>query len=217
MDTRGGGEETAKKSSYHHGHLREALLEAAHHLIAERGPEDFTLAEACRRAGVSTAAPYRHFADRGALIQAVAARGFTQLTERLKTARDRHPQGSVESIVSMGQAYVAFAAHEPAVFRLMFGRHKMRLPSSEQAMAEGAGCFHVLLEAVAAWLTRTGGEVARQLDVAVPLWTIVHGTSHLLIDRDFDHVAPGTDVDQLVARATEAFLAGALARRDANP
>ena len=211
MDTRAGGEETAKKSGYHHGHLREALLDAAHRLIAESGPESFTLAEACRQAGVSTAAPYRHFADRNALIDSVAARGFAQLTERLKAARDRHEQGSVKSIVSMGQAYVAFAAAEPALFRLMFGRHRLP-PPTEQAMAEGAGCFKVLLEAVAAWLCKTGGTPAEQLNIAMPLWTIVHGTSHLLIDHDFDNVAPGTDVDQLVARATEAFLAGASAK-----
>ena len=211
MDTSGGGEETAKKSNYHHGHLREALLDAAHLLIAEHGPADFTLAEACRRAGVSTAAPYRHFADRSALIDALAARGFTLLTERLRTARDRHEQGSVQSIVSMGQAYVAFAAAEPALVRLMFGRHRLP-PPTEQAMAEGPGCFNVLLEAVVAWLSKTGGTPAEQLDIAVPLWTIVHGTSHLLIDHDFDNVAPGTDVDELVARATEAFLAGASAK-----
>lgn len=210
MTTKEATEETARKSGYHHGHLREALIEAAHALIAEHGPEDFTLAEASRRAGVSTAAPYRHFADRGALVEAVAARGFVQLTQRLRNARDRHPAGSVHSIIEMGQAYVAFAADEPALFRLMFARHRVA-PPGEEASAEGAGCFQVLLEAVAAWLQGTGGNQAQLMPVAMPLWTIVHGTSHLLIDHDFDKVAPDTNVDDLVARATKAFLAGALA------
>ena len=210
MSRDGISEEAPKKSGYHHGHLRKALIEAAHSLIAEQGPEDFTLAEASRRAGVSTAAPYRHFTDRSALIEAVAARGFTQLTERLRSARDRHPAGSVRSIIEMGQAYVAFAADEPALFRLMFARHRVA-PPAEEASSEGGACFQVLLEAVAAWLQETKGDQAQLLPVAMPLWTIVHGTSHLLIDHDFDKVAPGTDVDELVARATKAFLAGALA------
>ena len=207
MSTKETQEETAKKGGYHHGHLREALIEAAHALIAERGPENFTLAEACRHAGVSTAAPYRHFADRQALVDAVAARGFTELTGRLREARNRHPAGSVISITDMGRAYVAFAADEPALFRLMFGRHRIAPPGVD-SMAEGASCFQVLLEAVSAWLDASNRDQGQLLSVAMPLWTIVHGTSHLLIDHSFSGVAPSTDVDQLVVRASEAFLAG---------
>lgn len=197
----------ARKTAYHHGDLRDALIGAAHRLIREKGPEGFTLADACRLAGVSTAAPYRHFADRGALIEAVALRGFAMLGERTRTARDAHPPGSEAGIVAMGQAYVAFAGDEPAVFKLMFGAHPAVQPDGH-APDEGKPCFEVLLEAVDAWMARTGLGGASTLDVALPLWTVVHGTSYLQIDRDFGAVAPDTDVEALVERTTLALLRG---------
>ena len=198
-----------KKTAYHHGDLREALILAAHRLIAERGPEDFTLADACRLAGVSTAAPYRHFADRGALVEAVALRGFDLLAQRTRGARDGHPLGSVEAIVAMGQAYVHFAEAEPALFRLMFGRHRV-CSAGCKPTPEGGACFNVLLEAVESFLTKHDRLSCGVMTLALPLWTIVHGTSSLSIDRDFEGVAPGTDVDRLVENATRGFLAGFL-------
>ena len=200
-------EASAKRERYHHGQLREALIDAAHQLINEHGPEGFSLAQACRTAGVSTAAPYRHFADRGALVEAVASEGFGWLRERTQAARDKHPAGSIEGIVAMGKAYVALAADEPAVFKLMFGRHPDVQPEGEAHVA-GGPCFQVLLDAVDAWIERSGAKVDHTLDVALPLWTIVHGTAYLLIDHDFDAVAPGTDTDRLVERSTVAFLRG---------
>ena len=196
-----------RKAAYHHGHLREALVTAAHRLIGERGPEGFTLADACRLAGVSTAAPYRHFADRAALVEAVALQGFTQLAERTRAAADSHPAGSVPGIVAMGQAYVAFAAAEPAVFKLMFGRHP-DVQHDNTAPVEGKACFRVLAEAVAAWMRLNDIRERDYLEVALPLWTIVHGTAYLLIDNDFAAVAPGTDADALVERTTVAALTG---------
>lgn len=195
------------KARYHHGDLRGALIEAADALIGEHGPEGFTLAEACRTAGVSSAAAYRHFDDRGALIEAVAARGFSQLEVATREARDRYELGSVDGIVAMGQAYVAFAAAHPALFKLMFGRHP-DVQREGVAPAAGKPCFQVLLDAVAGWLDENPVAGLDVLDVAMPLWTIVHGTSYLLIDRDFCAVAPMTDPDTVVARATHAFLGG---------
>ncbi len=196
-----------RKASYHHGDLRGALIDAAHILIRDKGPEGFTLADACRLAGVSTAAPYRHFADRGALIMAVAERGFGMLRERTAAARDAHPAGTEESIVAMGQAYVAFATSEPAVFKLMFGAHPDVKPVG-RPQADGRPCFQVLLDAVDAWMARVGLQGRPTLDVALPLWTIVHGTSYLQIDKDFCAVAPGCDVDELVRRTALATLKG---------
>lgn len=196
-----------RKAAYHHGDLRGALIDAAHALIRDKGPEGFTLADACRLAGVSTAAPYRHFADRGALIEAVAQRGFVMLRERTSAARDSHPAGTEDSIVAMGQAYVAFATDEPAVFKLMFGAHP-DVQTGNEAPASGRPCFQVLLDGVDAWIARTGLEGMTTLDVALPLWIIVHGTSYLQIDKDFCSVAPKTDVDGLIRRTTLATLKG---------
>ncbi len=197
-----------KKTGYHHGDLREALICAAKQLIQEKGPEGFSMAEACRIAGVSAAAPYRHFADRDDLVGAVASQGFDSLTKRGKAERDKHPAGSVESIVSLGQAYVKFAADEPAIFRLMFASHKGEDAFQESVTEQGDRCFNILLKAVEAFRAEKGLTDKNTLEIALPLWTIVHGTACLLIDRDFEAVAPGTDPDVLVRVATEGFLAG---------
>lgn len=201
-------QETAKKAGYHHGDLKEALTCAARQLIEEKGPEGFSMAEACRMAGVSTAAPYRHFEDRDALVNAVAAIGFQTLSDVTKRERDAHPAGTVASIVAMGQAYVRFAEDEPAVFRLMFASHKGEDAFHENIHTQGDICFNVLLSAVNAFREEQGLSTRKTLDIALPLWTIVHGTACLQIDRDFDKVAPGTDPYDLVRIATEGFLAG---------
>lgn len=201
-----------KKAGYHHGGLKEALIAAARQLIQEKGPEGFSMAEACRMADVSPAAPYRHFSDRDALVSAVAAEGFATLTERAKAKRDSYPAGSVDSIVAMGQAYVQFAADEPAVFRLMFTSHKGQQAFQDSVEETGDACFMMLLIAVDAFRERQGMLDHPTLEIALPLWTIVHGTACLLIDRDFDNVAPGTDPDALVKTATEGFLSGISAK-----
>lgn len=198
----------SKKGAYHHGDLKEALISAARQLIQEKGPEGFSMAEACRMAGVSAAAPYRHFADRDALVGAVAAEGFFNLTERGKAKRDSFPPGSVDSIVAMGQAYVQFAADEPAVFRLMFTSHKGEEAFKASLNETGDACFNMLLIAVDAFREKHGLDDQPTLEIALPLWSIVHGTACLMIDRDFDNVAPGTNPDNLVKTATEGFLIG---------
>jgi len=200
--------EPTKKSAYHHGDLKEALTCAAEALIESKGPEGFSMAECCRMAGVSTAAPYRHFEDREDLVDHVASRGFEALSESTKTRRDEHSLGSVDSIVAMGQAYVRFAESKPAVFRLMFAKHKRLDDGHEVIHDTGGACFMVLLEAVDAFRAQRGLSETKTLDIALPLWTIVHGTACLLIDRDFDVVAPETDPDELVRIAAEGFLSG---------
>src|SRR5712692_10782092 len=102
-----------KRQGYHHGNLREALLAAARDLIAERGPVGFTLVEAGRRAGVSPAAPYRHFRDRDALVAEICRRGFDEFGRRLGAAWAGAEQDPRGAFASMGEAYLAFAREEP--------------------------------------------------------------------------------------------------------
>lgn len=197
------------RRGYHHGALKEALIDAAQALIAENGPEGFSMADACRAAGVSTAAPYRHFADRSALVEAVALQGFQKLADHLRPARDSHPAGTVESIIAMGQAYVGFAKQEPSQFKLMFSSHPAVQPDGE-APEDGKPCFMIVLEAVGAWYGRQGAAASEKdvMDTALMLWTIVHGTAYLLLDHDFDAVAPGTDANAIVSNTTRAVLSG---------
>lgn len=110
---------TARRG-YHHGNLREALIHAAVALITEKGPAGFAVAEAARLAGVSPAAPYRHFRDAEALLAEVARRGFEQLAEALETAwNDGRPE-PVTAFEAVGRAYLRFARTQPAFYAAMF-------------------------------------------------------------------------------------------------
>src|SRR5690349_13586703 len=110
------------KARYHHGELREALIRATRKLVEERGAENFTLADACRVAGVTTAAPYRHFQGKQEILAEIASRGFDELRSRSMAVIAEKGEGSLDGIIALGQAYVAFAVEETAVFRLMFGQ-----------------------------------------------------------------------------------------------
>jgi AcrR family transcriptional regulator len=108
------------RSTYHHGDLRQALEQAALALVAERGPQGFTLAEASRRAGVSVAAPFRHFENRASLLAALALRGYQEQEERFTTAIARSPD-PVEELALFAAAYVQFSLEERALFDVTFG------------------------------------------------------------------------------------------------
>jgi AcrR family transcriptional regulator len=123
-----------RPTGHHHGDLRRALERAALDLVAEKGPHGFSLNEASRRAGVSVAAPYKHFADREALLASLAVHGYHEQQARfmaaVETAGD--PPGSLAAFAA---AYVRFAAQEPALFDVTFyaGLDKARHPELAQA------------------------------------------------------------------------------------
>src|SRR6266566_2263917 len=102
-------EQSRAERGYHHGNLKEALLQAALGLIAEKGPAGFTFADAARSAGVSPAAPYRHFRDRDELLSSIAQRGFEQFEEALTQAWDDGRPDTVTAFERVGKAYLAFA------------------------------------------------------------------------------------------------------------
>lgn len=167
-----------KHDTYHHGHLREALLETARTLLQELGVEALTLREVARRAGVSTAAPYHHFADKAALVKALAHQSLEELDRRSIEALDglNDPR---EKLYAIGVAYITFAVERPADFRLMF-RPEMGTPTT---MAEPATApvYRVLLQVVQE--LRTAGFGSGPVDTgAITAWSLVHGLAALLVD-----------------------------------
>src|SRR6185312_14158525 len=136
-----------RRAPYHHGDLREALIAATRRLVMERGAENFTLADACR--------------------------GFEELRVRAMTVIAEKGPGTLEAIVAMGQAYVAFALNETAVFRLMFGQEPS-LKKAEHVAGTGQDCFSHLIEQIALYCqrNRVRGDA---LEIALRLWTFVHG------------------------------------------
>lgn len=194
------------KARYHHGDLKEALVQAAYELVARDGAENFLLADACRLAGVSTAAPYKHFRDRDEILEVVVARAFDELTERSMAAVARHGEGTLAGIVAMGEAYVNFASEQQRLFRLMFGQHP-KLKHAERVMDDGKRCFSSVIEQVARYCSVNSIPGDPQA-IAVRLWTFVHGASSLLIDEDYDAVAPGLDVMAMIRETTPRLIHG---------
>ena len=109
-----------QRDTYHHGDLKRALTEAALGLVKEKGPKGFTLREVARRAGVSAAAPYRHFADKAQLLAAAATLGFVQLHETLSAAAAESADVT-QQVLDMGRAYVRWAVAHPDYYQVMFG------------------------------------------------------------------------------------------------
>jgi AcrR family transcriptional regulator len=193
------------KARYHHGELREALIRATRQLVEERGAESFTLADACRVAGVTTAAPYRHFRGKQEILEEIASRGFDDMRKRAMAAVAEKGEGTLEAIVAMGRAYVAFAAEETAVFRLMFGQQPS-LKHADRVHDTGEDCFTHVIDQVALYCKRNKVRGDPQ-EIALRLWTFVHGAASLLIDGDYEGVAPQIDVDRLIAAAAPGLLA----------
>jgi len=162
------------RRGYHHGHLREALVAATKGLLAEKGPQGFTLADAARIAGVSPAAPYRHFADRDALLREVAAAGFKAFGEALsRAARNGEPASGFRA---MGEAYLRFAREEPGYYIAMFSS---KLPPSPDGVDAGAAAFETLIDAIVAVLAARNREVADLRGLALQVWSLSHGVATL--------------------------------------
>jgi AcrR family transcriptional regulator len=194
-----------RKARYHHGELREALIGATRRLVEERGAEHFSLADACRVAGVTTAAPYRHFSGKQEILAEIASRGFDELRKRSMAAVAERGEGTLGAIIAMGQAYVDVAVEETAVFRLMFGQEPS-LKKAEHVLGTGHACFAHVINQVALYCERNKVRGDAQ-EIALKLWTFVHGAASLLIDEDYKAIAPQIDVSRLIASATPGLLA----------
>ncbi len=165
---------------YHHGNLREALIRAALELIAAKGPAGFTFAEAARAAGVSSAAPYRHFRDRDALMADVARRGFERFADALAAAWDDGRPEPVAAFENVGRAYLAFARDEPAYYAAMF---EAGLPADldadlRQASERAFAVLRTASEALCARLPPGPGR-APALMVGLHAWALSHGIASL--------------------------------------
>lgn len=177
---RGAGE----RRRYHHGNLREALIDAALDLIRDKGPAGFTFAEAARVAGVSAAAPYRHFRDRDALLANVALRGFEAFTQALARAWDGGRPNPREAFNRLGAAYLAFASDEPAYFSAMF-ESSLPLADYPDVRAEGDRAFAVLREGCEALIgTLPKERRPPPLMMALHIWSLSHGIAALFARGD---------------------------------
>ncbi len=166
----------SKRDAYHHGDLRRTLLEAARSEIAAHGAQDLSLASLARRAGVAQSAPYRHFADRGELLTAVAIQGFRVFTDTLRAASEAGPKtGAIKRI---GAAYLRFGEENTQLYRLMFASSLVANAAEDSELREAAwASFEPLLSRVA-----DGGCVKQPRLAAYAIWAQLHGFVMLQAD-----------------------------------
>jgi AcrR family transcriptional regulator len=165
--------------SYHHGNLKEALMRAALDLIAQKGAAGFTFAEAARSAGVSPAAPYRHFRDRDELLANVALRGFEQFETALTRAWDNGRPDPFTAFDRLGKTYLAFARSEPAYYSAMF-EAAVPLDISPELRQAGDRAFAVLRTAAEALIATMPAKIRPPaLMMALHVWALSHGIASL--------------------------------------
>lgn len=198
------------KTRYHHGDLRSALIGAAERLMAEQAGWTFTLREVARAAGVSHNAPYNHFPDRRALLAAIAARGFDDLTASLRQHRDGvEPDDVAAGIRATARAYAGFALAHPSRFRLMFSAE---LTGCDDAAFRAAGqaAFAVLQDLIARGVSEGRLRLDPHGTHALAAWSLVHGFATLVLDG---RVPAAADTEALGALADRiaATLVGGLA------
>ncbi|MGP9810074.1 TetR/AcrR family transcriptional regulator [Rhodopseudomonas sp. NSM] len=173
-------EERRAERGYHHGNLKEALLQAALGLIAEKGPAGFTFADAARMAGVSPAAPYRHFRDREELLSIIAQRGFELFEQVLAKAWDDGRPDAITAFMRVGPAYLAFARNEPAYYSAMF-ESGVPVDANPLLMTASERAFNVIRAAAERLAALTPAGVTRPpaLMMALHIWSMSHGIASL--------------------------------------
>jgi AcrR family transcriptional regulator len=178
-------DQARSERGYHHGNLKEALLQAALDLIAKKGAAGFTFADAARLAGVSPAAPYRHFRDRDELLSSIAQRGFEQFESALSQAWDDGRPDTVTAFERVGKAYLAFAREKPAFYSAMFESGlAVDVSASLQAAAERAfAVIRAAAERLAA-LAPPGVPRPPALMMALHIWSMSHGIASLFARGD---------------------------------
>jgi AcrR family transcriptional regulator len=205
---------TSRKPSrpYHHGNLRRALLDEALATIRAEGVDGLTLRQIGARVGVSRTALYRHFADKRALLTAVASEGFRRLREQLVMAWEEAGRGGA-AFQAMGATYIHFAVANPSHYRVMFGGFVD--PQNETELAtEAEGAFQALVDALTT--LQRNGIVLRDNVVLMArfVWSVVHGVAMLAIDGQLRE--PG-GIEELMRYAIERLRTGIEAGADHRP
>lgn len=178
---------TGRKSAYHHGDLRTALLDAAEGVLVDKGVAGFTLRECARRAGVSHAAPKHHFRDVRHLLTVLATLAFKRLNVSMQFHRDQLANPDPKSVLqAIGEGYIAYAADNPHLFNLMFDWQLLDREDLD-LKAHSQPAFMTLASAIAEvkGIPEAMSDDAGRVDVVL-VWSVVHGFSQLFLLGNFE-------------------------------
>ena len=203
---------TDARSNYHHGDLRNALIIAAAELIERDGTLEFSMAEAAANAGVSAAAPYRHFADKEELLKAVRQLAILGLgVEAAKTA-SQHPAGSIEDILEMGHTYLSYARKKHAFFSLMWD-DRGDIEETRENVAKNHGGFMVLVNLLKAFCEANGNPSINSVQLATQIWSMTHGIATLEASQLINLFDRSIEPEALLDHSVRTLLAGTVGPR----
>jgi len=196
------------EGAYHHGNLREALIQAARELIKEKGPAGFTFADAARSAGVSPAAPYRHFRDREALLADVAREGFQRFEAMLATGWNGGKPEPMTAFNNVGKAYLAFARSEPAYYAAMFesGISPDLNPELRAASERAFAVLRAAADQLVVLLPAAGRPPA--LMMSLHIWSMAHGIASLFGRGDSGRRALPMSAEELLESEVLIYMQG---------
>lgn len=193
---------------YHHGNLKEALVRAALELTAEKGPFGFTFADAAREAGVSPAAPYRHYGDREELMADVAKRGFELFEQGLVKAWDEGKPEPMAAFGRVGAAYLEFARKQPAYYSAMF-EAGISVNKNAELRAAGERAFAVLRTAAEQIAARApAGKRPPAAMMALHVWALSHGIASLFARGDDARRSLPMSPEELLEAGVLVYLQG---------
>lgn len=176
-----------KARSYHHGNLREALMDEAIRSLRRHGVEYLSLRDLARAIGVSQAAPYRHFPDKDSLLAELATRGFRQLAQAMRAGLTRDGLSPAQALQATGVSYVEFAIRHPEQYRLMFGSYSLDKARHAELLAAAREAYAILDEAIRRGVEAGEFRAEPMPSLAAAAWSIVHGLASLIIDKQLQN------------------------------
>ncbi|MDA0347102.1 MAG: TetR/AcrR family transcriptional regulator [Verrucomicrobia bacterium] len=199
-----------KGSKYHHGDLKNSLIRCGLEILSEDGKQGLSLRKVAKKAGVSEAAPYRHFKDKEALVAAIAEQGFIRLAALLDSVAAKHSEDAKSLFFQSGLAYVQFARQNPDSMRVMFRLRNVDGGVEYPALQEAADeAFSFLIDMVEYCQQAGLARLGHPMPLALSAWSAVHGLSMLLIDNYISKEAlQGTEDQSLILATLEIILQG---------
>jgi AcrR family transcriptional regulator len=189
-----------QKTGYHHGDLRRTLIDVSVEVIEKHGVDALNLRALATRAGVSSGAPYHHFADRAELLATIAEEGFQRLEAAMISARDGAPDAAGQRLAAMGQAYVQFAVTHPGHFRVMF-RGDAHTPEASALTGANPQAFQLLSQVIDDCQRAGVAPAGDPRPLVLTAWSVVHGLATLGVDGALRKA--GMDLAQLAPVVTQ--------------